>query len=70
MNNENKDTKPEIVSPEDFAGLLFNIHHHDKKTEEIIYYEKDLLPILRAIGLPEPKWGKCLTLKEYSENKK
>lgn len=59
----------ESITGKELAGLLFSIHTHDKKTEEIIYKEKDLLPILKAIGLPEPEWGECLTLKQFLKNK-
>ena len=58
-----------MIIPEELGGLLFNIHQHDEKTEKIIYFEEDLLPILEAIGLPIPVWGKNLTLSEYIQNR-
>ncbi len=65
---------PKQISPEDLGGLLFNIHHHiehDEKNSSIIYYEKDILDLLTALGLPQPIWGKNLNIKEYiaSHNK-
>jgi len=56
------------VTAKELAGLLFNIHQHDSETGEIIYKEKDLLPILKALGLPEPEWGSCITLEEFTKN--
>lgn len=60
----------ENITGKELAGLLFSIHRHDSDTEEIIYKEEDLLPILKAIGLPEPEWGECLTLKQFLKLKK
>ena len=56
------------VKPDELGGLLFHIHTHDEGGK-IIYYEEDLLPILKAMGLPDPKWGKNLTIKEYKKRK-
>ena len=53
------------ITPENLGGLLFNVHHHHPDNEKIIYYEDDILDILRVIGLPDPVWGKNLTLKKY-----
>lgn len=56
------------ITPEELAGLLHRIHTHDKKGL-IIYPELELLEVLRAIGLPEPKWGVSLTIEEFNERK-
>lgn len=52
------------------AGLLFGIHEHNELTEEIYYNEKDLLPILKIFGLPEPDWGESFSLLSFSEDEK
>lgn len=33
--------------------------------EKIFYFEEDLLPILKAIGVPEPIWGESKTLDDF-----
>lgn len=59
------------ITGEELAGLLFHIHHHDtKKGDKIIYYEDDLLPILKFLGLPSPKWGKAYTIEQLKELRK
>jgi hypothetical protein len=57
-------------TPAELGGLLFTIHHHHPRNEKIFFYEDDLLPILTACGLPEPKWGKTLKLEDYLKDKK
>ena len=69
MKNMTK-SKTQEVTGEDLASLLFHIHSHDLKTEEIIYYEKDLLPILKALGLPKPIWGDDISVKKWLKNRK
>ena len=65
------------VTGEDVGALLFGIHHHypsdeehisKKDSEKIFYFEEDLLPILKALGLPEPIWGKSKTLDEFLDD--
>lgn len=58
------------IHPDDLGGLLFYIHRHHPVTEEIIYTENELLPILKALGLPDPVWGATLSLEEYNERTK
>lgn len=53
----------------DLGSLLFHIHEHDEKSEKIVYYEEDLLPMLEALGLPKPEWGGNLSLQEFIEKK-
>lgn len=60
----------EKITGEELGGLLFNIHKHIGKDGKIIYYEEDLLPILKAIGLPKPKWGDHLTITEFKKKRK
>ena len=45
----------------------------DVMMSEIYYSEKELLPILKALGLPKPKWKLSMTIdqwKKYKKNKK
>ena len=49
----------------ELGALLFSIHHHDERSEKIIYFEEDLLPILLAAGLPKPQWGDSISLNEF-----
>lgn len=58
------------ITGEELGALLFAIHDHHPETEEIIYNKKDLFPILKAIGLPEPIFGKSMKLKEYLKGSK
>lgn len=58
------------LTGKEFAALLFAIHEHDEATEKIVYFEEDLLPILKYIGLPEPEWGESITLKEFKKKRK
>jgi hypothetical protein len=41
----------------------------DEASEEIYYSEKDLLPVLEALGLPAPIWGKSLSIEEWKKEK-
>ena len=63
-------TKTHEITGEDVAALLHQIHDHDKKTEEIIYYENDLLPVLKALGLPKPVWKDSISVKKWLKNRK
>lgn len=36
------------------AAALTSIHHHDEATGEIIYKEKELIPMLQKLGWPQP----------------
>ena len=63
-------TKTQEITGEDVAALLHQIHQHDEKTEEIIYYENDLLPVLKALGLPKPIWKDSMTIREWLKSRK
>lgn len=56
-----------LVTGKQLGGLLFNIHEHGRG-DKIVYYEEDLLPILKAIGLPEPEWGESISLQDFLSN--
>lgn len=58
------------ITGKEFAALLFGIHEHDEKTEKIIYYEEDILPILEFLGLPKPEWGESITLEKFKKKHK
>lgn len=58
------------ITGKDVAALLHGIHRHDEKTEEIIYREKDILPVLKALGLPDPKWELSMSVKQWKKYKK
>ena len=65
------------ITGEQLGGLLFSIRQHEDIGEgnhyipgDIIYREKDLLPILKALGLPEPIFEKNLALKRFFEIEK
>lgn len=56
------------VTGEDLAALLQHIHeHYPNKGGAIIYFEKDLLKIFDAIGLPKPIWGKSISVAKYKK---
>lgn len=38
------------------ASDLLSIHHHNDETNEIIYKEAELIPILEKWGIPHPDW--------------
>lgn len=59
-----------VINGKDVAALLHGIHRHDEETEEIVYYEKDLLPVLKALGLPKPEWAMSLSIKQWKKYKK
>ena len=58
------------INGEDVAALLHNIHEHHPKNEKIIYYEEDLLPVLKALGLPKPKWKKSLAIEDWKKERR
>lgn len=59
------------ITGKQLGGLLFAIHTHaDDGEGEIMYRERDLLPILEAIGLPKVEWGECFSVKQYKQEKK
>lgn len=39
----------------------------NKDGGDIIYKEDDLIEVLKVLGLPEPKWGLCITVDKYKE---
>lgn len=65
------------ITGEDVAALLQGIHHHrynepgnpELDDADIIYYEEDLLPVLEALGLPAPIWGKSMSLEEWKKQR-
>ena len=61
------------ITGEDVAALLHGIHEHmpDGTTfaGKIVYYEEDLLPILEALGLPAPVWGKSMSVEEFKKQR-
>lgn len=60
------------ISGEDVGALLHGIHRHietEPMSSEIMYSEKDLLPVLEALGLPKPVWGKSLKLDEWKRQR-
>lgn len=51
--------------------MLFTIHQHHPETDEIIYYESDIIKLLKALGHPEPKFGHILEIEDFKKlNKK
>lgn len=64
------------INGEDVAALLHHIHDHHPGEDgvgnggKIIYFEEDLLPVLKALGLPEPIWKKSLSIKQWLKTKK
>lgn len=57
------------ITGKDVAALLSGIHDHHPKTGEIIYHEKDLIPVLKALGLPEPIWEQSMSIKQWEKKK-
>lgn len=53
-----------MITGKELGALLSHIHQHDKKGK-IIYYEDDLLKVLKAIGLPKPEWETSISVGEY-----
>lgn len=51
------------ITAEEIGGLLFNIHDHilhKNGTDDIIYYEKDIIRLFVKLGSPKPIWVKIL----------
>jgi hypothetical protein len=57
------------ISGKELGALLFAIHEHESASGDIVYYEEDLLKVLKAIGLPDPEWGECLTVEEFIQKR-
>lgn len=58
------------ITAEELGGLLFNIHEHivhEDGTDDVIYYEKDIIKLLVKLGLPKPVWGKSIELKNFKK---
>ena len=55
------------VTPEDLGGLLFGIHNHHPENEKVIYYEEDIINLLKLFKFPEPVWGKVIKLEDYGK---
>lgn len=52
--------KKEKITGKELGRLLFDIHEHivhDDGTDEIIYYEKNLIKLFVKLGLPKPLFG-------------
>lgn len=58
------------ATAEQLGGMLFSIHHHHPETEKIIYYEEDVVKLLKALGHPEPKFGNVLTIDDFKKQNK
>lgn len=64
------------ITAEEMGGLLFNIHEHivhEDGTDDVIYYEKDIVRLLVKLGFPKPVWGKNIGInkfKKHGEKKK
>lgn len=41
-----------------------------KNPDEIVYREKDLLKVLKALGLPEPEWELSMSVEEWKKQKR
>lgn len=68
-----------MISAEDLGGLLFGIHDHAGNfavlggemgdhvidPNAVIYREEDIISLLRALGFPEPVWGKIIKIEDY-----
>lgn len=74
VKEEPKEKYKHPVTGHDVGALLFGIHEHyptckremsKEHGEKIFYFEEDLLPILKAIGVPEPIWGESKTLDDF-----
>ena len=63
-------TYNEVSMEEKIGGMLFSIHHHHPENEKIIYYEEDIIKLLKALGHPEPKFGIVLTIDDFEKQKK
>ncbi len=60
------------VTAEEIGGLLFGIHEHIEHkdgTDDIIYYEKDIIKLLVKLGFPKPKWGKSIEISKFKIKK-
>lgn len=58
-----------VPTGEDLAALLSGIHQHHPATDDLIYFESDLLPVLKAFNLPDPIWGSNITLDEWKKRR-
>lgn len=63
------------ITGEELGALLFGIHTHvgsftkgDLDTK--VYREDDLIRLLKAIGLPEPVWGRVMSIEQYLKNER
>lgn len=57
------------ITGKELAALLHHIHTH-ASNGCIVYPEKPLLKVLKAIGLPEPEWKESYSIAEWKKNKK
>jgi len=78
--------EPYKVTGEDVAALLHHIHSHGdeihndieyasledlEEFQSAIYYsEKELLPVLEALGLPKPIWKYSMSIEEWKNKKR
>lgn len=61
-----KKTKKKKVTGEELGKLLFNIHEHivhKDETDDIIYYEKDIIKLFVKLGLPKPIFAEDVKVK-------
>lgn len=71
MKPKPKKLEPQITA-EEIGGLLFGIHSHIEHkdgTDDIIYYEADIIRLLVKLGFPKPKWGKSIDLSRFKKLK-
>lgn len=60
-----QDTK---YSKKQYRDKKINYQEHEKDLGKLYYSEEDLLPILKALGLPAPKWKYSIRLKEWKKH--
>lgn len=66
MATTKKTKKKETVTGEELGTMLFNIHEHivhKDETDDIIYYEKDIIKLFIKLGFPKPIFGDSNPLK-------
>lgn len=66
-------TKFKEITGEELGGLLSNIHSHIEHkdgTDDIVYYEKDILYLLKKLGMPKPIWKIDIDIKKFKAIKR
>lgn len=56
-------------TPKELGGMLFSIHQHHPQTEEIIYFEKDIIHLLKILGHPKVEWGENINIEDFKQSK-